>query len=79
MSVAVQKILYAADAKESALSEAQEYLGQTTSTFEAEAEAEAKDEDEVEAELEAKAWCFGNLLLLAYIGKNLLGALLNKP
>ncbi|KAF3944995.1 hypothetical protein ACB098_04G109600 [Castanea mollissima] len=40
MSVAVKKILYAADAKESALADAQEYLSQFTTSTEAEAEAE---------------------------------------
>ena len=46
MSVAVKKILYAADAKESALADAQEYLSQFTTSTEAEAEAE----------IEADAW-----------------------
>lgn len=40
MSIAVKKILYAADAKESALADAQEYLSQFTTSTEAEAEAE---------------------------------------
>ncbi|KAK7265784.1 hypothetical protein RJT34_33407 [Clitoria ternatea] len=40
MSVAVKKILYADDAKESALDEAQEYLDQTLNAVEAEAETE---------------------------------------
>lgn len=40
MSVAVKKILYAADAKESALADAQEYLSQFTTSTEAEVEAE---------------------------------------
>lgn len=44
MSVAIKKILYAADAKESALSEAQDYLSQFMPPAEAEAEAEAEDE-----------------------------------
>lgn len=38
MAVAVKKILYAADAKESALEEAQEYLSGAMNTGEAEAE-----------------------------------------
>ena len=46
MSVAVKKILYAADAKESALADAQEYLSQFTTSTEADAEAE----------IEADAW-----------------------
>lgn len=48
MSIAVKKILYAADAKESALADAQEYLSQFTTSTEAEAEAE----------IEANAWVF---------------------
>ncbi|KAJ4824181.1 Microtubule-associated protein RP/EB member 1B [Turnera subulata] len=49
MTVAVKKILYAADAKESALQEAQEYLAEAmdeNETGEPEAEAEDEDEDE---------------------------------
>ncbi|XP_062168347.1 microtubule-associated protein RP/EB family member 1A [Alnus glutinosa] len=42
MSVAIKKILYAADAKESALSEAQDYLSQFMAPGEAEAENEAR-------------------------------------
>lgn len=41
MSVAIKKILYAVDAKESALSEAQDYLSQFMAPGEAEAENEA--------------------------------------
>lgn len=41
ISVAVKKILYAADAKESALDEAQEYLNQTLNGGEDEPEPEA--------------------------------------
>ena len=37
MSVAIKKILYAADAKESALEEAEEYLNQTMNAVEDEA------------------------------------------
>ena len=46
MSVAIKKILYAADAKESALSEAQDYLSQFMPPAEAEAEAEEAAQDE---------------------------------
>lgn len=38
MAVAIKKILYAADAKESALAEAQEYLSQALEAGEGEAE-----------------------------------------
>ncbi|XP_068307791.1 microtubule-associated protein RP/EB family member 1A-like [Pyrus communis] len=48
MSVAVKKILYAADAKESPLAEAQEYLYQTLNVGEAEDETEAEAESETE-------------------------------
>lgn len=48
MSVAVKKILYAADAKESPLAEAQEYLYQTLNVGEAEDETEAEAEAETE-------------------------------
>ncbi|XP_027332934.1 microtubule-associated protein RP/EB family member 1A-like isoform X2 [Abrus precatorius] len=41
MSVAIKKILYADDAKESALDEAQDYLNQTVNAVEAETEIEA--------------------------------------
>ncbi|KAK7330375.1 hypothetical protein VNO77_24568 [Canavalia gladiata] len=41
MSVAIKKILYADDAKESALDEAQDYLNQTSNAVEAETETEA--------------------------------------
>ncbi|KAL2321975.1 hypothetical protein Fmac_026354 [Flemingia macrophylla] len=41
MSIAVKKILYADDAKESALEEAQDYLNQTLNAMEAEADIEA--------------------------------------
>ena len=54
MSMAIKKILYAADAKESALDEAQEYLNQTLNATEDEDEAEAADE-EAAAEEETKA------------------------
>ncbi|KAI4336012.1 hypothetical protein L6164_014591 [Bauhinia variegata] len=42
VSVAIKKILYAADAKESALEEAQDYLNQTLNDDEAEEEAEGE-------------------------------------
>ncbi|KAM1080991.1 hypothetical protein ACFX1X_015817 [Malus domestica] len=48
MSVAVKKILYAADAKESPLAEAQEYLYQTLNVGEAEDETEAEAEAETD-------------------------------
>lgn len=48
MSVAVKKILYAADAKESPLAEAQKYLYQTLNVGEAEDETEAEAEAETE-------------------------------
>ncbi|CAN6585181.1 unnamed protein product [Malus baccata var. baccata] len=48
MSVAVKKILYAADAKESPLAEAQEYLCQTLNVGEAEDETEAEAEAETD-------------------------------
>ncbi|CAN6717799.1 unnamed protein product [Malus baccata var. baccata] len=48
MSVAVKKILYAADAKESPLAEAQEYLYQTLNVGEAEDETEAEAVAETE-------------------------------
>ena len=41
MTVAIKKILYAADAKESALEEAQEYLSEAINTAETEVESEA--------------------------------------
>ncbi|KAJ1438948.1 CH domain superfamily [Sesbania bispinosa] len=41
MSIAIKKILYADDAKESALDEAQDYLNQTMNAVEVEAEIEA--------------------------------------
>jgi len=41
ISVAIKKILYADDPKESALEEAQDYLNQTSNAVEAEAEIEA--------------------------------------
>ncbi|KAL3575206.1 hypothetical protein D5086_023307 [Populus alba] len=41
MTVAIKKILYAADAKESALEEAQEYLSEAINTVETEVESEA--------------------------------------
>lgn len=44
MSIAIKKILYAADAKESALDEAQEYLNKTLDANEAEAQGEAEIE-----------------------------------
>ncbi|XP_045787645.1 microtubule-associated protein RP/EB family member 1A-like [Trifolium pratense] len=57
VSVAVKKILYANDAKESALDEAQDYLNQTMNAVEAqetmnvvEAEAEAEAESEIEVD-----------------------------
>ncbi|CAJ2664535.1 unnamed protein product [Trifolium pratense] len=57
VSVAVKKILYANDAKESALDEAQDYLNQTMNAVEAqetmnvvEAEAEAESEIEVDSQ-----------------------------
>lgn len=40
MSVAIKKILYAADAKESALDEAQDYLNETLNAVEGEEETE---------------------------------------
>ncbi|KAB2633502.1 microtubule-associated protein RP/EB family member 1A [Pyrus ussuriensis x Pyrus communis] len=52
IAVAVKKILYAADAKESPLAEAQEYLYQSLNVGEAEDEGEAKGEAEAEAETE---------------------------
>lgn len=52
IAVAVKKILYAADAKESPLAEAQEYLYQSLNVGEAEGEGEAKAEAEAEAETE---------------------------
>ncbi|KAI4343858.1 hypothetical protein L6164_011159 [Bauhinia variegata] len=45
VSVAIKKILYAADAKESALEEAQDYLNQTMNAAEAEAEEEEAEID----------------------------------
>jgi RP/EB family microtubule-associated protein len=57
VSVAIKKILYANDAKESALDEAQDYLNQTMNVVEAqetmnvvEAEAEAESEIEVDSQ-----------------------------
>ncbi|KAK2357517.1 Microtubule-associated protein RP/EB member 1B [Trifolium repens] len=57
VSVAIKKILYANDAKESALDEAQDYLNQTMNAVEAqetmnvvEAEAEAESEIEVDSQ-----------------------------
>lgn len=50
MSIAIKKILYAADVKESALDEAQEYLNQTLEDDENEAEEEAEAETEAETE-----------------------------
>ncbi|KAK4257182.1 hypothetical protein QN277_006804 [Acacia crassicarpa] len=47
MSIAVKKILYAADAKESALDEAQDYLNQILES------AQSEEEEEAEAETEA--------------------------
>jgi RP/EB family microtubule-associated protein len=41
MTVAIKKILYADDAKESALEEAQEYLSEAINTVETEVESEA--------------------------------------
>ncbi|CAN6578186.1 hypothetical protein ACFX13_039836 [Malus domestica] len=52
IAVAVKKILYAADAKESPLAEAQEYLYQSLNVGEAEDEGETKAEAEAEAETE---------------------------
>lgn len=52
IAVAVKKILYAADAKESPLAEAQEYLYQSLNVGEAEDGGEAKGEAEAEAETE---------------------------
>lgn len=49
MSVAVKKILYAADASESPLEEAQEYLNQTLHAVEEEPEPEPEPETETEA------------------------------
>ncbi|KAH1111791.1 hypothetical protein AAZX31_04G156000 [Glycine max] len=49
MSLAIKKILYAADAKGSALDEAQEYLNEVINGNEDEAEAEAEAEVETEA------------------------------
>ncbi|KAH1246359.1 Microtubule-associated protein RP/EB family member 1B [Glycine max] len=49
MSLAIKKILYAADAKGSALDEAQEYLNDVINGGEDEAEAEAEAEVETEA------------------------------
>lgn len=43
MAVAIKKILYAADAKESPLAEAQEYLYQSMNADEKEAETEETD------------------------------------
>ncbi|MCH84396.1 microtubule-associated protein RP/EB family member 1b-like, partial [Trifolium medium] len=57
VSVAIKKILYANDAKESALDEAQDYLNQIMNAVEAqetmnvvEAEAEAESEIEVDSQ-----------------------------
>jgi RP/EB family microtubule-associated protein len=57
VSVAIKKILYANDAKESALDEAQDYLNQTMNAVEAqetmnvvEADAEAESEIEVDSQ-----------------------------
>lgn len=55
MSVAIKKILYAADAKESALAQAEGYLSQFTI---AEAEAEAEAEAVAGAGAENGAWVF---------------------
>ncbi|KAL5544443.1 hypothetical protein UlMin_008227 [Ulmus minor] len=44
MAVAIKKILYAADAKESALSEAQEYLNQSINSAEPEPETETEND-----------------------------------
>lgn len=43
VAVAIKKILYAADAKESALEEAQEYLSQALDSGEAEADEEEEN------------------------------------
>lgn len=45
MSVAIKKILYAADAKESALDDAQEYLNETLNADEGEEQEEAETQD----------------------------------
>ena len=44
MAVAVKKILYAVDAKESALSEAQEYLNESVNAAEPEKETENEND-----------------------------------
>lgn len=67
MSLAIKKILYAADAKGSALDEAQEYLNDVINGGEDEAEAEA------EAEVETEAWLW--LLLQIDPGWSLLNKL----
>lgn len=48
ISVAIKKILYAADEKESALEEAQDYLNQKLNADDV--------EEQAEAEAEAEAW-----------------------
>ena len=58
MSLAIKKILYAADAKGSALDEAQEYLNDVINGVEDEGEGEGEGEDEGEGEVEdeIKTW-----------------------
>jgi RP/EB family microtubule-associated protein len=55
MSVGIKKILYAADAKESALADAQEYLSQFTSSAETETEADAGADAGADADADANA------------------------
>lgn len=55
MSVGIKKILYAADAKESALADAQEYLSQFTSSAETETEADADAGADADADADANA------------------------
>lgn len=55
MSVGIKKILYAADAKESALADAQEYLSQFTSSAETETEADADAGADADADANADA------------------------
>uniref|UniRef100_A0A2N9J486 Protein ATEB1 homolog 2 n=1 Tax=Fagus sylvatica TaxID=28930 RepID=A0A2N9J486_FAGSY len=55
MSVGIKKILYAADAKESALADAQEYLSQFTSSAETETETDADADAGADADADADA------------------------
>lgn len=55
MSVGIKKILYAADAKESALADAQEYLSQFTSSAETETETDADAGADADADADANA------------------------